>query len=82
MADVSNTLEVNYDSGSDESDGEDVQKPGSRDSNVLLDTWLKELDNLTTVRGTFNYFSVRKQSSSWRNQRGKEELNPCSARRK
>lgn len=49
------TAEITYDSGSDESDGEDVgvNVPGNksviRDSNALLDTWLKELDSLTTV---------------------------------
>lgn len=49
------TAEVNYDSGSDESDcegdgGMTTNKSASRDSNALLDTWLKELDSLTTVR--------------------------------
>jgi hypothetical protein len=43
-----------YDSGSDESDTEEGttsnNKAGTRDSNALLDTWLAELDSLTTVR--------------------------------
>jgi len=51
MEEETNTLEVNYDSGSDESDTEEVSnKVGTRDSNALLDTWLAELDSLTTVR--------------------------------
>lgn len=38
------------DSDSDESDTEEQNhKVGSRDSNALLDTWLAELDSLTTV---------------------------------
>lgn len=38
------------DSESDESDTEEgSNKAGSRDSNALLDTWLAELDSLTTV---------------------------------
>jgi len=48
---------AHYDSGSDESDTEDGptssssgNKAGARDSNALLDTWLAELDSLTTVR--------------------------------
>ncbi|OXA52298.1 hypothetical protein Fcan01_13520 [Folsomia candida] len=43
------TVEINYDSGSDESDGEEVTTlKSSRDSNALLDSWLRELDSLTT----------------------------------
>ncbi len=54
------TAEINYDSGSDESDCEDVgvaTKSTSRDSNALLDTWLKELDSLTTV-SKHRYFFI------------------------
>lgn len=41
-------------SESDESDTEEgSNKAGSRDSNALLDTWLAELDSLTTVSFRF-----------------------------
>lgn len=51
------TVEINYDSGSDESDGEEVTTlKSSRDSNALLDSWLRELDSLTTVSTKFDYF--------------------------
>lgn len=41
-------------SESDESDTEEgSNKAGSRDSNALLDTWLAELDSLTTVSFQF-----------------------------
>lgn len=43
------------DSSSDESDGEENYVPANpkdrrSDSNLMLDTWLAELDSLTTVR--------------------------------
>ena len=42
--------DVLCESESDESDSEEMtNKLGSRDSNAMLDTWLAELDSLTTV---------------------------------
>ena len=49
--------DLNNESDSDDSEPEDkVEKP--RDSSAMLDTWLAELDSLTTVRTRFRVFSL------------------------
>ncbi len=47
----SNSLDPSNESDSDESDGEDGRsgEKQQRDSTAMLDTWLAELDSLTTV---------------------------------
>lgn len=53
MEDETHHHDGQADSESDESDTEEgSNKAGSRDSNALLDTWLAELDSLTTVSAT------------------------------
>ncbi|CAG7829808.1 unnamed protein product [Allacma fusca] len=57
--------EFQCDSESDESDVEDSQKTGTRDSNAMLDTWLAELDSLTTISASYarkGITSIQKRS--------------------